>query len=219
MGVTIACVLKSGGLYNASWVSKLKNGVERNLTKLHRFVCLSDVDVPCERIPLRHDWPGWWSKVELFSPWMEQEGRILYLDLDTLITGNIDDFAGYEGSSVCITKDFYCGVPSQSVLNFSPGSLRHLWDAFTSDPQKWMDDGDRKVAPHFGDQVLMTKCHMPRPIDYWQDVIPGQLVSFKVHCRDGLPENARVVCFHGKPKQCDFTGDHWIRKNWQPLDS
>ncbi len=41
--------------------------VQDNLKLHHRFVCLSDVDVPCERIFLKHGWPGWWSKVELFS--------------------------------------------------------------------------------------------------------------------------------------------------------
>jgi len=56
---TVICVLRSGGQYDAEWVRKLRDGVKRNLARPHRFVCLSDVDVPCERIPLQHDWPGW----------------------------------------------------------------------------------------------------------------------------------------------------------------
>src|SRR5947209_20113122 len=56
--LTIACVLRSGGPYNADWVTGLQGNVAR-FAPLHRFVCLSDVDVPCERVPLITGWPGW----------------------------------------------------------------------------------------------------------------------------------------------------------------
>lgn len=211
--ITVACVLKSGGIYDASWVAKLEAGVRRHLKLPYRFACLSDVDVHCERIPLRHDWPRWWAKVEMFAPWNECLGRMLYLDLDTVIVGNIDEFAAYRGQA-CVTKDFYFGCPSQSVLNFAPGSMRHLWDAFMADPAAWMVDGDRCIAPHFGDQVLMTKVHGDKPIDFWQERLPGQLVSYKNDCRGWIPVGARMVCMHGRPKQCDFPPHHWVTENW-----
>ena len=213
--ITVLCVLRSGGVYTADWVLRLNNAIARHATLPHRFVCLADVDVPgVEVIPLRHDWPRWWAKVEMFAPWIEEQcGRCLYIDLDTLVTGNIDGFLGYQGQA-CITRDFYHGVPSQSVLNFAPGSMRHLWDSFIANPSRWMRDGDRCIAPHFGDQVLMTKAHRPRPIEFWQDVLPGQLVSYKVHCRDGLPTDARLICMHGKPKQNDFPQHHWVKEHW-----
>lgn len=28
----------------------------------------------------------------------------------------------------------------------------------------------------------------------------SNVVSWKVHCRDGIPSGADVVCFHGKPR-------------------
>lgn len=213
--ITVLCVLRSGGVYTPEWVTRLRDAVARNLTLPHQFVCLSDVAVPAVgTVRLRHDWPRWWAKVEMFAPWNEGLGRVLYLDLDTVITGNIDDFADYDGQA-CITRDFNFGCPSQSVLNFAPGSMRHLWDAFVSAPDAWMADGDKMIAPHFGDQVLMTKVHGDRPIGFWQDRIPGQLVSYKNDCRAGLPSNARIVCLHGKPKQCDFPPDHWVGNYWK----
>jgi len=33
-----------------------------------------------------------------------------------------------------------------------------------------------------------------------QDIVPGQLVSFKAQCSDGVPDDARVVFFHGLPR-------------------
>ena len=72
--ITILCVLKSGGVYDIEWVRKLRDGVSRNLSQEHRFVCLSDVPVPCRRIPIEHHWPGWWSKIEMFKPGLEMLG-------------------------------------------------------------------------------------------------------------------------------------------------
>jgi hypothetical protein len=51
---TIACVLRSGGIYTPEWVHRLKRGIERHASAPPRFVCLSDVDVPgVEVLPLR----------------------------------------------------------------------------------------------------------------------------------------------------------------------
>src|SRR6185437_8074786 len=58
--LTVACVLKSGGVYTPEYVERLRSGVGQHLDH-YKFVCLSDVDVP-DRIPLENDWPGWWSK-------------------------------------------------------------------------------------------------------------------------------------------------------------
>ena len=38
--------------------------------------------------------------------------------------------------------------------------------------------------------------------------------SYKVHCENGLPKDARVVCFHGKPYIQDVK-DEWVKENWR----
>jgi len=90
--LTIACVLRSGGDFDQEYVERLRDGVAANLSLPHRFVCLSDVEVPCERLALQHGWPGWWSKLELFE---QLKGRVLYFDLDTVIAGSLDEIASY----------------------------------------------------------------------------------------------------------------------------
>lgn len=55
------------------------------------FICLSDVKIPgVYTLPLLHKWPGFWAKMELFSPAMKDD--FLFMDLDTVILGPIDDF-------------------------------------------------------------------------------------------------------------------------------
>src|SRR6478609_2567748 len=103
--LTVACVLKSGGIYDATWVERLRAGVKRHLPLEHRFVCLSDVDVPCERIPLEYNWPGWWSKLEAFR----LPGPVIYFDLDTAIVGDLSEIVARTDlwGGFTILEDFY----------------------------------------------------------------------------------------------------------------
>jgi uncharacterized Rossmann fold enzyme len=210
--ITVLTVWKTGGVYGREYVERLHKAVTEHLNIPHRFVCLTDGEVDgVETIPLKYGWPGWWSKVEMFRPDLEDLGTILFLDLSCVIVGSLDTLASHEGEIV--TKDFYYGGPSQSVFKFRPGKCRQLWDAFTANADHWMKEGDRRIPPHFGDQILMTKV-WDQPIEYWQDVYPGQVVSYKVHCRDGIPPDARIVKFHGSPRihECE---EPWVRFAWE----
>ena len=210
---TIITVYKSGGAFGPEYVTNLVRSVEAALEDEHRFVVLTDdvSDLPpwIETESLRHDWPRWWSKAEIFRPDLERFGRMLYIDLSSVIVGQIDDLAGYRGEA-CVTRDFYCGGPSQSVLNFAPGSLRCAWDKMIADPEGVMAEGDKMIAPNFHDQILMADLEW---LDYWQDVTPDQVVSFKLHCEQGIPENARIVKFHGKPKPHEII-EGWVKHVW-----
>ena len=78
----VASVLRSGGDFEPQHVYKLQKMCAKYLPP-HEFVCLSDIQLSCETILLRHDWAGWWAKMELF-----RLPSALYFDLDTVI---IDD--------------------------------------------------------------------------------------------------------------------------------
>ena len=39
----------------------------------------------------------------------------------------------------------------------------------------------------------------------------NHMKSYKYHCGDGLPDDARVVCFHGRPKPADVS-DGWVKQ-------
>lgn len=221
--LTVACVLKSGGIYDATWVARLKAGVARHLPIEHRFVCLSDIDVPCERIPLVNGWPGWWSKMELYR----LDGPVLALDLDTAIVGDLCHIAAVScRQPLILLRDFYrlgAGLGSGVIAwNDTDVSAISLYDTFAHDAEKWMARlGGR------GDQGFIEEAaHLPG-ITRWQDALPGQIVSYKVHCRGGqssttgqitqpgIPAGARIVCLHGRPKFADMPAADPVRQAWE----
>lgn len=161
------------------------------------FECLTDMDVPgvCCR-PLRRNWPGWWAKMELFDPALP--GDFLYMDLDTVVVGPLDDFD--QLSKMTILRDFYRDGKKfkeglQSSLMFLPESARQgPWDDFMANPALSM-----RLHAGGGDQRLLEP-HYIHTADRWQDVLPGQVASWKVQCKAGVPPDARVVVFHGQPR-------------------
>lgn len=179
--VLVACVLKSGGPYTPEYVDRLKQGVDKNLSG-HEFVCLSDIEVPCKRIPLVNNYSGWWSKIEL----LRITGSVLYFDLDTVITGDLSDIAHYPHRFTML-KDFSKDTPASGVMAWN-GDFSHVYRDF--DPNKV------GRYPGHGDQGYIGS--RVDGIEYFQDLFPSQIVSRK------QPENRnddeRVVCFHGIPR-------------------
>jgi hypothetical protein len=196
--VRVACVLRSGGDYGPDDVRRLQDGVEAHLPGA-RLVCLTDAEgnITVPSIPLRHDWPGWWAKMELFAPWIE--GDLLYLDLDTIVTGDLSDLASL--NRLAIMRDVYRTAGLQSSCMFLPEAVRApVWEAFTARPESLM-----QAFSGGGDQAFLESLWLPGPSRI-QDLLPGQLVSFKKDVRPlgRVPDNARAVIFHGLPRPRDI---------------
>lgn len=192
--VTIACVLRSGGSYSPDWVSRLRHQV-RQQAPFHRFVCLTDQPVwGAESVLLRHGWLGWWSKIELFRPGIFA-GRVLFLDLDVLVTGDLAPLIDGTGFKIC--RDWWTGGLNSSVMAWDAGDTE-IYDRFVP----------AEMARLHGDQDWIEQVR-PRAATF----DPGLVVSFKAHCSGGMPAGARVVAFHGRPKP-DEVSDEWVRARW-----
>lgn len=213
----VTCVLKSGGIYTVEHVKRLQRSVARYLPKKHRFVCLSDIDVPCERIALRGDLPGWWSKMELF--WRLQP--VLYFDLDTLICGDLTDIAEQAAKpEFTVLRDFYRETGVGSGMMAWGVDMKPLYHAFMSKHSEFIGvygtRGDQAFIEDHADKGLIAK---------WQDKLPGQVVSYKAHVRmaqniretgsGAIPNNARVICLHGRPKFEDMPASDVARQAWE----
>lgn len=195
------------GGYLPEYVQAMQRQVRKWAPKGTRFVCLSDVQVPdVECIPLTTDWPGWWSKMEMFHPGIR--GDFLYMDLDTVIVGPIGDF--FRPSELVLLRDFYRNGAKYkdgvgSGLMYLPEANRAKpWECFVANPA-----GVMKQHAVGGDQRFLERYYLKNALR-WQDILPGQIVSYKVDCAEnrlgkgiifkGVPEGARVICCHGQPR-------------------
>lgn len=142
---------------------------------------------------------GWFTKLYLLKSGVFDEGdRVLFFDLDVLITGPLDEIVKYDGD-FAILRDAYRPNGWQSaVMAWRAGALSHVWDTYEAAGCPEIPGGDQRWIEQNQDRA-----------DILQDLFPEAFVSFKVS--DGkIPAKADVVFFHGRPRP------HEIKTGWVP---
>jgi hypothetical protein len=97
--ISVVCV-RQGQKYSKEYVIRLKNMVKRYLSSEFEFICFTDnlEEIYDDDIYLRELPKGiysWWAKLFLFSNDACLQGTVLYLDLDTVICGNLKKIINY----------------------------------------------------------------------------------------------------------------------------
>jgi hypothetical protein len=212
--LTFLCVLRSGGDYIPDYVARLRNGVARNMRSEHRFVCLSDVEVDCERIPLAHGWPGWWSKIEVFRPGVVT-GPTLYLDLDTVIVDSLDEVASLAPVDFAMLDVLRKGLPEgNSGVMWLGKPQTHVYERFVERPEYWIDFHLRNASGRYmGDQAFISDSFpvIPR----LHELLPDMFVSYKYDgCRERPKPGASVVAFGGHPRPHEVKRG-WVARAWR----
>lgn len=145
---------------------------------------------------------GWWGKLALFKAGVFSD-RVIFFDLDTVITSGLDEIIKYNGS-FAILRDFYRPDGWQSsVMSWIPSEATEaIWNSF--------DVSGFALIPG-GDQAWIEKNY--EGADIWQDLYPDKFVSYKVHAREKIPKGAAVVIFHGNPRPHECKG--WVEQFWK----
>lgn len=213
--VTFLC-LKVGDAYGPEYVNILRDMIMRNLPDgfLGRFVCMTDdiqgLDDGIGVISLPDDLETWWGKLYMFKRGLFREGeRIVFMDLDTIIVGALDEIVQYEGEFATLRDFYYPERVGPAIISWRAGDLSaSIWD-------EWVAQG--KPRNPMGDLWWINNLdqgRFARRIDKLQDLYPHQFASFKADCDPYPPKGTRVVCFHGQPKPSNCAVD-WIANVWR----
>ena len=204
---TVASVFRPGGDYVWEDVVCLRNACDDNIVGGCRFICMTNIVNRIEErdgvvlVPFKKDFPGWWGKIELFGPRALKFRPFLYFDLDVAIVGDITKWATLdEDYGFTMVVDYHHKRPGSTPM-FIPkkhDGITNVWKEFIQKPMHWMNRFKRG-----GDQEYIAEICMPD--QYWQDLFPGQITNFKqTREQEGwlreLPEDLRIVGFHGKPR-------------------
>lgn len=205
--MNIICILWKGEFrgrdFSEKDVLRLYNNVKKYIDRRFTFYCLTNDEgihfVPgVNAIPLKHDWPGWWSKVELHRPDLP-EGRTLYLDLDSYIVNDLKPILDYDGDLVMFNtrvKKKQAGMVNRyqaATMLFTPGTkkMKDMYDKFRADPNKYMNF-------YRSEQDIMGEW-MPN-----QPTFPDRWLLKLNECKNmnKLPEDCIIVT--GQPKDISF---------------
>lgn len=208
--ITVICVYKpEPGFWGMEeYVYRLQEAVEKYLPAAHNFRCITPVNLPgVDCIVPQRDWPGYWSKMEI---WEHAKTDLnLYLDLDTMPNGDLRPIFSRliccpAGTLVGAEDRMAPGCLNSSVMAWQGGMqyLAHLFEA------QWRHDAKRlrtKYAQRlerYGDQGFIQDNLMCEPV-----FLKNLVASYKLDTTEARKE-AAVVFFHGEPRP------HQV--GWQP---
>lgn len=218
--LNLICV-KHGHLYSPEYVINLYEGAKRYTTLPFNFYVFTD---DAKGLPTNQKWRfiklpewnlssnnAWWYKMEIFGQQHGIYGRNLYLDLDTIVVGSLQDFwNAIESDSLYICRDFNrqfirnLNRANSSVMGWCDNRMDPLYRSFTADRKK-------NISRFRGDQDYID--NYQKDIVYWEN---SWAMSWKWECWRGgcvtptqyknptlrtvINPKTKVLVFHGKPK-------------------
>lgn len=242
--LTVVCV-KWGSRYNAAYVNRLHSALRRQPAFADvPFICFTEdgngLDGGIELRFLPEGLPLWWGKAYLFSECAGLDGRrVLYLDLDQVIVGDITDLTSYTGPFAVLATD---GIACELARGGYNSSVM-AWEAsaFFRPLYELLSKAVRRFVHRFDHWLEM----MVEGADLWQDVAPGRIVDFTTAFRGGVcigsgqeeaaphdglcsfvepkseaakdvpPLGTAVVTFPRSPKPHEVLDQYaWVRRHW-----
>jgi hypothetical protein len=247
----IVLCMKWGTLFPPDYVNVLYNACRASISGKFRFVCLTDdangfvegiEAFPIPDIGLApEEWytKGVWPKLALYvSDLHGLKGRCLFIDLDMVIVGGLDEMFEYSAGFVGIDvgeswrpgkEGVYPPELGTGVFAFNLGSQSQILEAFRADVAA--------AITRFRNEQDWVAAHADE-LEYWPT---GWILSFKRHLRQPIgkdlflppkapPASAKIVAYHGTPRPIDLVPERpgfwdrfphlgrgqvsWVRDYW-----
>lgn len=186
MELTIACVNVENYLGRGEeYVAKLRSMVARHTTQPYQFHCIT-----------KSKKRGWWAKVDLFEPG-RFSGRVLALDLDTVIVGSIDSLVAHKGTVHLLDWGWKKNLYGTAIMVWDAGEHEEVYTRFESGvPKRLRGDADWLYE-----------------LGGWERLPAGLNYSYRYHSVSSPPAGAVTVSMHGKPK-CHEIKTGWVPEHW-----
>lgn len=210
-----------GNVYGPEYVLNLWKSANQHSTKDFNFYVFTDnikqhpQDLGWNFIKLpdysnKEKFNPWWYKLEIFNDSNGIFGNNLYMDLDVVIVGTIDNFWNWEPADFRICHDFNrafnrnINQSNSSVMAWKDSSLDWLYTEFT-------ENIENIIKRFRGDQDLIHD-KMKNNLRWWP---PEWAMSWKWEIKNGgklsphgayrsdaayiIPDSTKIIVCHGNP--------------------
>jgi hypothetical protein len=173
-------------------------------------------------------------KVSLFKPDLipDLHGPVLGFDLDVVVTGNLDDIYNMAPGNIAMRHDWTekrKGRPTGhgSVFRYDPAIHTFLYNDLAANPYDEVEKARGSEQRYTSHKAMDNGCFEYIPsewvVSFKYDTNPFPMNFFRA---SQLPKDARVVCFHGRPKMPDALGGYtgqflrfarptpWLQDHW-----
>ncbi len=223
---TVIC-MKWGSRYGPDFVNRLFSSIKRHTNRPTKLICFTDENkgidkeitirpLPSIKLPKTISLTPW-RKLSVWQyPLDDLNGDVLFLDLDLVITGNLDRFFDYKPGCYCVIENWTQigqNIGNTSCFRFPIGKYEFIFRQFQENPVKiWKKYHIEQIylSDFIKDQIFWPSdwCKsfkhnlLPRwPFRIWKPAI--------------LPKETSIVAFTGKPDPDDVIRGRWPVKKSQ----
>ncbi len=223
---TIIC-MKWGTRYGAEYVNRLLRSIERNTKRPTKLVCFTedttgvDEKVDCQELPpiaLPADLINTpWRKISVWqSPLKPLTGDVLFLDLDLVITGDLDRFFDYKPGSYCVIENWtQLGrkIGNTSCFRFPVGKYVEIFDRLIRDPDDVLTNW--RIEQQYISDLIPEQNFWPAEwcVSFKHNLLPAWPV--RLWKPAPFPNKSSVVAFTGKPDPDEAMIGQWPVKPGQ----
>ena len=233
--VNVICI-KWGDKYKASDVNLLYNMIKNNVSEHElKFYCFTenkddiDENVIIKPLPVLNVAPEdnkyvYRKEVGLCDDDLGglSGQRVFFLDLDVVITGNLDEFFSYpKNDEFFIINDWNSegdNVGQASCYSWVVGKLGSIKTDFEKEPKKWLEKFFTASQEYLSYKVIEKY----GKLNFWPE---EWMSSFKHSClpvwflrplvTPKLPKDTKILAFHGDPKLSDAIEGKWKAPFWK----
>ena len=227
---TIIC-MKWGTRYPSDFANRLWSMIKRNTKRPTRLVCYTDdatgldpeiVAYPLPPIVLPDNMTSTpWRKISLWAPSLQGvSGNVLFLDLDLVISGSLDEFFDFEPQcTFCVIENWTqmgTGIGNTSAYRFKVGSHPYLYDELQAQPEAIL--ARYRNEQTYLSPIIAEKKFWPTfwCVSFKHSLLPRWPLNFFLTPK--LPSETKLVAFTGKPDPDDARDGKWpVTAAWKKL--
>ena len=219
--------MKWGNRYGPDFVNRLYSSIKRHTIRPTKLYCFTDdclginKDVICKPLP-KINLPEVisltpWRKLSVWqNPLYNLSGDVLFLDLDLVITGNLDRFFDFKPGSYCVIENWTQkgqNIGNTSCFKFPIGKYDFIFKKFQSNPVKVWEK-------YHIEQIYLS--HQIKNQVFWpsnwcksfkHNLLPKW--PLRIWKPATLPNDTSIVAFTGKPDPDDVIKGTWPVKKTQ----
>jgi len=219
--------MKWGSRYGHEYVNRLYKSIKKHTKRPTQLYCFTDntasidKNVICKPLP-KISLPETiaytpWRKMSLWQyPLYDLKGDVLFLDLDLVITGNLDRFFDFKPGFYCVIENWTQlghNIGNTSCFRFPVGKYASIFEKFQKKPELyWKKYHIEQIylSAQIKDQVFW-------PNEWCQSFKNNLLPIWPVRIWKPakLPQDTSIVAFTGKPDPDDVVNGHWPVKKSQ----
>ena len=223
---TIIC-MKWGSKYGPQYVNRLYKSIKRHTKRKTQLYCFTedsndlDKDIICKPLP-KISLPEPisftpWRKMSLWQyPLYDLEGDVLFLDLDLVITGDLDRFFDFKPGLYCVIENWTQkgkNIGNTTCFRLPIGKYKSVFKQFEENPKKyWKKYHIEQI--YLSDQIQDQVFWPPEWCkSFKHDLLPKW--PFRIWQPAKLPNDTSIVAFTGKPDPDDVIIGNWPVKKSQ----